>query len=111
MNEQLRHKKARRDPPRKPKRSQERYLTLEAMNMLAELRRVRAVFSDVMPCCNLFCMEPAEFEIVGGSGHFEDSTLACAVHVGELLGTPDWLVEPNDLWIVAPIASAVVGGG
>lgn len=51
-------------------------------------------------CCVIGCGKPAEFEIAGGSGHFEDFTHACEDHVGELLGTPDWLDEENREWTV-----------
>ena len=57
----------------------------------------------LLPCCDLWCMEPAEFEITGGSGHFEDGTYACEVHVGSLLGTPDWFDQENREWIVTPL--------
>jgi len=78
-----------------------------AENMKSELRRVRAAMqTGPLPCCDLWCMNSAEFEIVGGSGHFEDQTLACEVHVGSLLGTPDWLDRENTEWIVVPL----VGG-
>ena len=57
----------------------------------------------LLPCCDLWCMDPAEFEINGGSGHFEDNTHACEAHVGSLLGTSDWLDQENREWIVTPL--------
>lgn len=59
--------------------------------------------SDSMPCCDLWCMKPAEFEIIGDSGHFEDQTHACKDHVWEGLGTPFWLERQNQQWIVVPV--------
>ncbi len=58
----------------------------------------------LLPCCDLWCMNPAEFEITGGSGHFEDNTHACETHVGSLLGTPEWLDQENREWIITPLA-------
>ena len=55
-------------------------------------------------CCWIGCPNPAEFQIHGGSGHPEDSTLGCEFHVGQLLGTPTWAASDNTHWVVAPWA-------
>lgn len=52
-------------------------------------------------CCESGCGKPAEFQIAGGSGHFEDVTEACRDHVGALLGTPQWLPGDNLTWTVS----------
>ena len=61
-----------------------------------------------LPCCDLFCMEPAEFEVTGGSGHFEDGMLACGNHVGTMFGTFEWLEQPNQQWVVSLLPKQVV---
>ena len=58
-------------------------------------------------CCQLDCPLPAEFEIIGDSGHFEDTVHACENHVGVLLGTPDWLERENREWVVVPLVQSV----
>ena len=55
-------------------------------------------------CCEPGCGKPAEFQIAGGSGHFEDVTEACRDHVGALLGTPQWISEDNALWTVSVLS-------
>lgn len=54
-------------------------------------------------CCKIGCDRDAEYEIIGGSGHFEDVTDACPPHVGHLLGTPTWLESENRQWTVVLI--------
>ena len=49
------------------------------------------------------CTLKADFGIYGGSGHFEDVTEACENHVGELLGSPDWLEKDNTEWTVVSL--------
>ncbi len=56
-------------------------------------------------CCVWECPKEAEFEIQG-LHHFEDQTDACTEHVGELLGTPDWLSKDNTEWSVRSITRA-----
>lgn len=58
---------------------------------------------DAPHCCDPDCDRPAEFGIYGESGHPEDVTEACVAHVGELLGTPQWLPGHNLSWTVAVI--------
>lgn len=55
-------------------------------------------------CCKIDCDAPAEFEIVGESGHPDDSTHACEAHVGELLGTPEWLSRRNRSWTITALS-------
>ena len=52
-------------------------------------------------CCVVGCFGKAEYEIYGESGDPDDSTTACSVHVGDLLGTPSWRTPPNHSWTVA----------
>ncbi len=55
-------------------------------------------------CCVITCRKDAEFDIFGGSGHFEDTTQACEDHVGSLLGSPDWLApKDNTQWTVVAL--------
>lgn len=53
-------------------------------------------------CCEINCDKPAEFEIRGEQGD-DDNTHACADHVGELLGTPDWADKENQRWTVTTL--------
>ena len=62
-------------------------------------------------CCELDCVKDAEFGIYGSSGHFEDVTEACEEHVGALLGTPTWLANENDHWVIHPISASVMSTG
>lgn len=45
------------------------------------------------------------YEILGGSGHPEDATLACEAHVGVLLGTPVYVKAENRQWTIVRLAS------
>ena len=59
--------------------------------------------AEQVHCCEHDCAKVAEFSIHGSSGHFEDVTESCEDHVGILLGTPTWLVQENDHWVVHPL--------
>lgn len=73
--------------------------------------------SDKPFCCVLTCNLDAEFDIYGESNHPDDTTQACELHVGELLGTPmyraqtsdgeplDWTAPQNQSWTVVTLAS------
>ena len=68
--------------------------------------------SDKPWCCKLECGAAADVAIYGGSGYHEDDTHSCFAHVGEMLGTPDWLLEPgmpgpNKSWTVVLLNAPV----
>ena len=71
---------------------------------LVFLRWKKRRAGDKPYCCHILCFRDAEFGIYGSSGHFEDVTEACERHIGSLLGTPTWLHEENDHWLVHPIS-------
>lgn len=76
------------------------YMTLEDHDLLERLIERR----NTPYCCFLNCSNDAEFSVHGSSGHFEDVTETCALHVGLLLGTPTWLEKQNDHWVVHSIS-------
>ena len=57
------------------------------------------------------CGKDAEYEIIGGSGHFEDYTHSCTEHVGAMLSTPAWLTKLNTQWTVVDLYPACGGTG
>lgn len=53
-------------------------------------------------CCFVGCNCNAEFDIIGHCGP-EDTTQACTLHVGKLLGSPVETKETNTHWTVSMI--------
>lgn len=53
-------------------------------------------------CCIVGCSAAATVNIQGDSGHPEDNTQSCDVHIGESLGTPVGLPMSTS-WTVVPI--------
>ncbi len=55
-------------------------------------------------CCQWECEKEANFYIVGNLNNGVDNdTHACGEHIGEMLGTPDFLTEDNTEWVISPI--------
>ena len=58
-------------------------------------------------CCEWECLKEADFLIIGNlNAGYDNDTYACEGHVGELLGTPDFLVGDNSEWVVSIIPEA-----
>jgi len=58
-------------------------------------------------CCQWDCEKEADYYIVGNLNNGVDNdTHACEHHVGELLGTPDFLTGENTEWTVSVIPQA-----
>lgn len=55
-------------------------------------------------CCQWECEKEADFYIVGNLNNgIDNDTHACEQHVGEMLGTPDFLTSDNTEWVISPI--------
>lgn len=55
-------------------------------------------------CCQWDCEKEADFLIVGNLNNgMDNDTHSCEEHVGEMLGTPDFLKEDNTEWVVSGI--------
>jgi len=75
------------------------------LGLIAKAKRPRK-FPGLF-CCQLECEKEAECYIVGNLNNGVDNdTHACTDHVGELLGTPDFLENENTEWVISVIPAS-----